>query len=239
MSIEPIEINESNALMLKVPIHIPSLSNSMDAGFLCFFDCLDHVRPKDHQEDKLKGPTIVTIRNTFAEKQQAFCYIAFVLQNFCKSLNELLKKSDTSTIKQDLTKEHTINDKEIVAFIVNRIEYQVRARNPNIPGFIPSVSVKEYITYIRDFYTMTHGTEQIKNLAQWLQLINACANHMQILENSAIQIQHTIVVNRTGIPWRIVFTRPSLSGVWAAVAAGLSVTLRTEVGLQCHVIPLV
>ncbi len=31
------------------------------------------------------------------------------------------------------------------------------------------------------------------------------------------------------------FTSPSLSGIWAAVAAGLGVTLRTEVGLPSKV----
>lgn len=38
-------------------------------------------------------------------------------------------------------------------------------------------------------------------------------------------------LDRAGIPWRLVFTSPSLSGVWAAVAAGLGVTVRTRVGL--------
>ncbi|WP_298364835.1 LysR substrate-binding domain-containing protein [Azospirillum sp.] len=32
-------------------------------------------------------------------------------------------------------------------------------------------------------------------------------------------------------PWRITFTSPSLSGLWAAVAAGLGVTIRTPLGL--------
>ncbi len=34
-----------------------------------------------------------------------------------------------------------------------------------------------------------------------------------------------------GIPWCIVFTSPGLSGLWAAVAAGLGITLRTPAGL--------
>jgi DNA-binding transcriptional LysR family regulator len=34
-----------------------------------------------------------------------------------------------------------------------------------------------------------------------------------------------------GVPWRIAFTSPSLHGLWAAVEAGLGVTLRTAVGL--------
>ncbi|MEZ0533136.1 LysR substrate-binding domain-containing protein [Enterobacter sp. KB-221C9] len=34
-----------------------------------------------------------------------------------------------------------------------------------------------------------------------------------------------------GIPWRIVFTSHSLSGLWAGVSAGLGITLRTRIGL--------
>ncbi len=38
-------------------------------------------------------------------------------------------------------------------------------------------------------------------------------------------------LDRAGIAWRIAFSSPSLGGVWAAVAAGLGVTVRTQVGL--------
>jgi DNA-binding transcriptional LysR family regulator len=38
-------------------------------------------------------------------------------------------------------------------------------------------------------------------------------------------------LDRAGIAWRVVFTSTSLSGVWAAVAAGLGVTVRTAVGM--------
>jgi DNA-binding transcriptional LysR family regulator len=41
----------------------------------------------------------------------------------------------------------------------------------------------------------------------------------------------TEALDRAGIPWRIVYTSPSLAGVWAAVAAGLGVTVRTSLGL--------
>ncbi len=41
----------------------------------------------------------------------------------------------------------------------------------------------------------------------------------------------TEALDRAGIPWRLVFTSPSLAGVWAAVAAGLGVTVRTRFGL--------
>lgn len=41
----------------------------------------------------------------------------------------------------------------------------------------------------------------------------------------------TTALDRAGIPWRIAFTSPSLSGIWAAVGAGLGVTVRTRAGL--------
>lgn len=41
----------------------------------------------------------------------------------------------------------------------------------------------------------------------------------------------TRALDRAGIAWRIAFTSPGLSGVWAAAAAGLGLTVRTELGL--------
>lgn len=41
----------------------------------------------------------------------------------------------------------------------------------------------------------------------------------------------TAALDRAGIAWRIAFTSRSLSGIWAAMSAGLGVTLRTDFGL--------
>jgi DNA-binding transcriptional LysR family regulator len=38
-------------------------------------------------------------------------------------------------------------------------------------------------------------------------------------------------LDAAGIPWRLVFSSPSLAGLWAAAQAGLGVTLRTSVGM--------
>lgn len=38
-------------------------------------------------------------------------------------------------------------------------------------------------------------------------------------------------LDRAHLPWRVAFTSPSLSGIWAAVGAGLGVTVRTRAGL--------
>lgn len=48
----------------------------------------------------------------------------------------------------------------------------------------------------------------------------------------------TRALDQAGIRWRIAFTSPGLSGVWAAVAAGLGVTVRTDVGLPAALRPL-
>ncbi|HMG51312.1 MAG TPA: LysR substrate-binding domain-containing protein [Inquilinus sp.] len=45
----------------------------------------------------------------------------------------------------------------------------------------------------------------------------------------------TNALDRAGIPWRLAFVSPSLGGLWAAVAAGLGVTVRTEFGLPAGV----
>lgn len=38
-------------------------------------------------------------------------------------------------------------------------------------------------------------------------------------------------LDRAGMPWRVAFTSASLAGIWAAVAAGLGVSVRTPLGL--------
>lgn len=45
----------------------------------------------------------------------------------------------------------------------------------------------------------------------------------------------TEALDRAGVPWRIAFTSASLAGIWAAVAAGLGVSLRTPYGLPASV----
>ncbi|MCS3432402.1 DNA-binding transcriptional LysR family regulator [Klebsiella sp. BIGb0407] len=41
----------------------------------------------------------------------------------------------------------------------------------------------------------------------------------------------TACLDRAGIPWRVVFVSQSLSGIWAAVQAGLGITVRTQIGM--------
>lgn len=44
----------------------------------------------------------------------------------------------------------------------------------------------------------------------------------------------TQALDAANIPWRIALTSPSVAGIWAAVAAGLGLTLRTRIGLPGH-----
>ena len=44
----------------------------------------------------------------------------------------------------------------------------------------------------------------------------------------------TEALDHAHIPWRVALTSPSVSGIWAAVAAGLGITLRTRIGLPSH-----
>ncbi|MEJ2631247.1 MAG: LysR substrate-binding domain-containing protein [Acidihalobacter sp.] len=48
----------------------------------------------------------------------------------------------------------------------------------------------------------------------------------------------TAALDHAGIPWRVAFTSSSLSGIWAAIAAGLGLSVRTSLGLPTHVRPL-
>ncbi len=41
-------------------------------------------------------------------------------------------------------------------------------------------------------------------------------------------------LERARMPWRLSFTTPSLTGLWAAAEAGLGVTVRTRIGLPAH-----
>jgi DNA-binding transcriptional LysR family regulator len=48
----------------------------------------------------------------------------------------------------------------------------------------------------------------------------------------------TNALDRAGVPWRIAFTSASLAGTWAAVKAGLGISVRTPFGLPADVCAL-
>ncbi|MDX8539123.1 MULTISPECIES: LysR substrate-binding domain-containing protein [Mesorhizobium] len=45
----------------------------------------------------------------------------------------------------------------------------------------------------------------------------------------------TETLDRAGLSWRMAFSSPSLGGIWAAVGAGLGLTIRTDIGLPANV----
>ncbi len=45
-------------------------------------------------------------------------------------------------------------------------------------------------------------------------------------------------LERARVPWRVVLTSPSLTGLWAAAEAGLGVTIRTPMGLPRALVPI-
>ncbi|TXC72230.1 LysR family transcriptional regulator [Sphingomonas ginsenosidivorax] len=45
-------------------------------------------------------------------------------------------------------------------------------------------------------------------------------------------------LDKAGISWRVVFSSPSLSGLWAAATAGLGITMRTSIGLPDSLVAL-
>ncbi len=53
-----------------------------------------------------------------------------------------------------------------------------------------------------------------------------------------LRTKATETLDRAGRPWRMAFSSPSLSGIWAAVAAGLGLTIRTDIGLPASVVAL-
>ncbi|HEY4202297.1 MAG TPA: LysR substrate-binding domain-containing protein [Devosiaceae bacterium] len=53
--------------------------------------------------------------------------------------------------------------------------------------------------------------------------------------NCVFRNRPTAELDRTGIAWRLAFTSPSLSGLWAATAAGLGLTVRSTIALPSRV----
>jgi DNA-binding transcriptional LysR family regulator len=45
-------------------------------------------------------------------------------------------------------------------------------------------------------------------------------------------------LDKVGLPWRIAFTSPSLSGLWAAIDAGLGITVRTAASVPSNLVAI-
>jgi DNA-binding transcriptional LysR family regulator len=78
------------------------------------------------------------------------------------------------------------------------------------------------------------GAADETRVAQTLGLVGNAEEPLPLVMMDAPCVMRSAALralDQAGIPWRIAFTSPGLSGVWAAVAAGLGVTVRTHVGL--------
>lgn len=78
------------------------------------------------------------------------------------------------------------------------------------------------------------GAADGARVAQTLALVGNAEEPLPLVMMDAPCVMRSAALralDQAGIPWRIAFTSPGLSGVWAAVAAGLGVTVRTHVGL--------
>jgi DNA-binding transcriptional LysR family regulator len=59
---------------------------------------------------------------------------------------------------------------------------------------------------------------------------------LAVLESPCLVRQAAIdALDRAGVAWRVAFVSPSLAGLWAAVAAGLGLSVRTPIGLPASV----
>lgn len=86
------------------------------------------------------------------------------------------------------------------------------------------------------------GTQKIATLPmQWIGGDSPVEQPVPLVSLEAPCLMRSAAVaalEGAGIPWRPAFTSPSLSGVWAAVGAGLGVTVRTKAGLPKTLRPL-
>lgn len=92
------------------------------------------------------------------------------------------------------------------------------------------------------------GSPHVTELGQWPMVWIGAANQQEALREvgeplplilfekpCAFREAGIAALDAAGLPWRVSFTSPSLSGLWAATAAGLGFTLRTPIGLPPHV----
>ena len=124
-----------------------------------------------------------------------------------------------------------------------RIEAQV-VRNAELMaqlagGRLDLALAWEYVDAVRP---TSHGQEVARLPLRWIcaaegapALVGTAAEPLPLVLMEAPCMMRAAAIgalDRAGIAWRIAFSSPSLGGVWAAVAAGLGVTVRTSLALQ-------
>ena len=75
--------------------------------------------------------------------------------------------------------------------------------------------------------------------ADWMCVVNGESLPLVAFESPCLmRSAATKALDHAAIPWRLAFTSSSLSGIWAAVSAGLGISVRTRVGLPAHLLAL-
>ncbi len=123
-----------------------------------------------------------------------------------------------------------------------RIEAKI-ARNATLLDLITGGQLDLALTW--DGGISTPHSEHLRNFAMhWigaadpqLQVMPTADEPLPLIAFEAPCLMRscaTSALDHANIPWRLSFTSPSLSGIWAAVAAGLGLTVRTAAGLPKH-----
>ena len=75
--------------------------------------------------------------------------------------------------------------------------------------------------------------------ADWTCAVNGEPLSLAAFESPCLmRSAATNALDHAALPWRLAFTSSSLSGIWAAVGAGLGITVRTRAGLPAHLLVL-
>lgn len=135
--------------------------------------------------------------------------------------------------------EHFLSDilRQFVA-VYPRVHLEVRiARNAELLALVDSGGLDLALAWDTG-HTSPNATRLGETQMHWIGASNMPANSPLplilfdapcVLRSAAIE-----ALDEANIAWRIALTSPSVAGIWAAVAAGLGLTLRTRIGLPGH-----
>jgi DNA-binding transcriptional LysR family regulator len=123
-----------------------------------------------------------------------------------------------------------------------RVNLEVRiARNAELLALVESADLDLALTWDTG-HTSPYATRLGSTQMHWIgardtPLLTALDEPLPLIMFDApcvLRSAATQALDAAQIPWRIALTSPSVGGIWAAVAAGLGLTLRTRIGLPSH-----
>ncbi len=124
-----------------------------------------------------------------------------------------------------------------------RVNLEVRiARNAELLALVESADLDLALTWDTG-YLSPYATRLGETQMHWIGARDVPL--LAVLDDSSLPLimfdapcvlrsVATQTLDAAQIPWRIALTSPSVGGIWAAVAAGLGLTLRTRIGLPSH-----